>query len=637
MFQESATEVEAKVFQHKFVDQNTILHEYESIITSLKEELGNCKLEQNKLRSLIESLQKENKNANDNINRSLAECNHEKCDSVIYDHEAITNLEKRITILQMEKDSVFQLWQMSLQTIDAMENELKTIYKKDTSATENPQFYQEQINNIKETYSEAIITLESKLVAAKENFFTQQTVCEKSKYRIEQLIQEKNDIIQQLSIYQQQSMEKESNLKETIDSLKGNLGEAKYDLKQIKQIKIDLEKRLKQAEKYAIVMASKDHEAKTKVSEAVDLIESAVKEKEAILRREARVIEEKMKLELHLSKLSEEYKAHLEAEMLKVKETYNKNIKKYLLEIKELKSELREQGTLLDRSQRDYRLVEEELEKFRQGSDNLFSKSNMKISNGEQNLQRNECTLQTNEDNCKKAIYDERIQFLEQKIGNLQEKLSNTSERLRFFQFQNLNGSEDHTREGNDHTREIMEKCSNFERQLSRALIDKEYLSNNLHALEMSFEKEIQRRNHEKILLESKVHDLQEKITNTERSIHLTKTLSDCTLDKRNNEQRTLINLKSIASMALQEKFDKKTRELTHHVETHQKLSNKWKEEANSLTSKFEKRTEEFKTKISILQKQNDNLTRELLFYQQLLARCNTQFVENYNRNMENR
>lgn len=63
----------------------------------------------------------------------------------------------------------------------------------------------------------------------------------------------------------------------------------------------------------------------------------------------------------------------------------------------------------------------------------------------------------------------------------------------------------------------------------------------------------------------------------------------------------------------------------------------RWKEEANLLTSKFEKRTQEQKSKITALQKQNDELSRELLFYQKLLARCNTQIVQTCSRELESR
>jgi len=38
-----------------------------------------------------------------------------------------------------------------------------------------------------------------------------------------------------------------------------------------------------------------------------------------------------------------------------------------------------------------------------------------------------------------------------------------------------------------------------------------------------------------------------------------------------------------------------------------------------------------------MLQKQNEDLTRELIFYQPLVARCNTQLVQNYRTDIEDR
>lgn len=492
-------------------------------------------LEQSNLRSEIEGLRQENKNANEAIRRSLEECNQECCTcNVQQEKEALINLEQRITILQMEKDSVYQLWQMALKSIDVLEEELKTVHKEDRST----KFYQEQINNLKETYSEAIKVLESKLIAAKENVFQQQALWEKSRDKIDQLTKEKNDIIQQLNSVQQQTSERDKCHQATVDSLKESLDRTKGELEQIKQAKMDLEEQLRNAQKFATTMISKDYEAKSKVSEAVDLIESAVKEKDAILRREARVVEEKAKLEANLARLSEEYTTRLESEILKTKETYNMTIKKYLLEIKELKAELRQQGTLLDRSQREYRLVEEELEKARQGSENFVQKSNTKILNLEQMLQEKEFKIQSN-GASHTTLYDDRIHYLERQINRLQEKLSNTSEKLRRVHLQSSRDVEDHVREADDRTREILEKCSNFERQLSRALVDKENLASNLHTLEVSFEKEMQKRNHEKILLENKVRDLQEKIIQPETTVNESRTFLDNTSKKRNAGQQT--------------------------------------------------------------------------------------------------
>lgn len=468
-------------------------------------------VEQSKLRLEIESVQEENKNAAEALRTSMSECNHDHGQENADDKEALTNLEKRITILQMEKDSTYQLWQMSLKAIDCLEDELRNVSRED----KNTKFYQEQIINIKEAYSDAIKILESKLVTAKETFFQQQAQSEQNKGKIEQLTKEKNEIAQQLMVLQQKFVEKEKIQQATIDSLKQDLNRTKCEIEFIKQSKTDLETKLKEALVIVASTTRRENEAKTKVTEAVELIESVMKEKEVILRREARVIEEKVKLETNLAKLSEESAGRLDKEITQVKEMYSKNVKKYQSEIKELKAELREKVTLLDRAERERRLAEEELEKVKQDSNNLIHNSHARILNLEQTLQQRDSRLQANEFD-RKTIHDDRIHDLETQISRLQEKLSTTTEALRRVQLQSSRDVEDHIREADGRSRDVMEKCSNFERQLSRTLIDKENLASQLHTLESSFEKELQKRNHEKLLLETKVRDLQEKISNAE-------------------------------------------------------------------------------------------------------------------------
>ncbi|XP_058791402.1 uncharacterized protein LOC131664373 [Phymastichus coffea] len=630
---ETMTEVEENVLPPKFFDNNSVLHEYESISASLKEELNMCKVEQTKLRLEIKTIQEENRNANEALHASLTECNHGNCQIVEEHKEVLTNLEKRITIMQMEKDSTYQLWQMALKIIDCLEEELRNINRDDKST----KFYQEQIVNIKEAYSEAIKVLESKLVSAKETFFQQQARSEKNKEMIEQLTKEKTNISQQLTICQQQFSEKDKIQQATIDSLKEDFNSTKCELEFIKQSKIDLELKLKEAQTIVSNMMKRENEAKLKVSEAVELIESVMKEKNVILKREARVVEEKIKLEKNIAKLSDENANRLDTEITKIKEMYNKNIKKYQLEIKELKAELREKITALDRTERERRLAEEELEKVKQDSNNFIHNSHARILNLEQSLQPRDSRLQINESG-QKTINNDRILDLETQISRLQEKLSSTTETLRRVQFQNSRDVEDQIREADSRKREIMEKCSNFERQLSRSITDKENLACQLYNLESSFQKELQKRNHEKLLLEIKVRDLQEKISNAENFPNGPTTVVNNLPIRRDTSQQTMVHYDPLTNIiALQEKYDKKTNELIQHVETHQKLSNKWKEEANSLTEKFQKRTQDFKSKINILQKQNNDLARELLFYQQLLARCNAQIVQKFTTDTETR
>ncbi|KAJ8682424.1 hypothetical protein QAD02_018216 [Eretmocerus hayati] len=622
--------LEESVVQYKFSEQTTILHEYEDTIASLKEELNACKLEQNRLRTEVVELQNANQAANEAMQQSVAQCNHGEC-GVSSDKEALTNLEKQITILQMEKDSITQLWQMSLKAIDVLEEDLKTAHTDDR----NTKFYQEQVNSIKETYSEAIKMLETKLVAAKDNFFEQQVLWEQNKQKVEQLSREKNNIMEELRTCQNKTKEREKSHQEALDSLKETLNQTKDELRQIKQTKTDLEYKLRNAQHFANVMLSKDNEAKHKISEAVDLIESAVKERDACLQRETQLMEEKAKLENCMAKLSEEFRIRLETEISKTKEVYERNIRKYNSEMKELKAKLREQSTLLDRSQREYRLIEEEFEKIQRNSDNLAHRSNTRMSVSEpaflEKELRSQMTIGSHDSIC-----SERIQYLERQIYFLQEKLSTTSEKLRLVHLQNSRDIEDHLKEANDRTREIMEKCSCFEKQLSRALVEKESLASNLHSLEVSFEKETQRVNREKILLENRVRDLQDKVNSVGSTLKVSEAISSTIL-----QSDSLQNLKDPDPLKtvslLQEKYERKIKELIQHVEAHQKLSTKWKEEANMLTSKFHKRSQELKNKISALQIQNEELSRELLFYQKLITKCNTQIAESCSKDLDQR
>ncbi|XP_014220453.1 spindle pole body component 110-like [Trichogramma pretiosum] len=613
--------------RHNLKDDNSISNEYEIVVSSLKEDLINCKLEQSKLYVEVEALRQRNHNDGDSLQRSSADYNRQ--DNYLHSddrsREMLMNLEKRITVLQMEKDSVYQLWQMALKSIDILEEELKSVHKMD----KNAMFYQHHINSLKESYSEAINVLESKLIAGKENFFEQQAQWAKSKDEIDILSKEKNDIAQQLNTLQQQFIQKEKEYQSTESHLQNNLKQSCEQIEALQKSNTVLETKLQNAQQLINSLNSKDEAAQKKVSEAVELVEAITKEKEDILKREAMVVEEKNQLQILLSKLSEDYAVRLEHEIFKLKEMYHRNVKKYLLEIKELKSELKEKLILLDGLQRENQLMGSELEKVRRCSSDDHEKYGQKMSNSQRN------DMFSNVKDTHNTQYDDRISYLENQISQLQDKLLNTTEKLRRVQFQNSRDVEDRVREADNRTREILEKCSNFERQLTRALMDKESLVSNIHELETSLEKEIQKRNGEKLILENKVRDMQNKITKVNPNEFFSKTLPNVH-DVNHIGQQTSMNFDSISNiLALQEKFEKKTKKLTQHVETHQKLSNKWKEEANLITSKFQKKTQELKNKISDLQKRNEDLSRELLFYQQLMARCNTHFIQNYEQNIE--
>lgn len=104
----------------------------------------------------------------------------------------------------MEKDSAVQLWQVSMKAVDALEQELRTrpVDSKDAK------FYEEQLKDVRQSYSEAIKALESKLLQAKENFAKQQSLWMSSKETIETLKREKQELTRKLQEYQQNAQQK---------------------------------------------------------------------------------------------------------------------------------------------------------------------------------------------------------------------------------------------------------------------------------------------------------------------------------------------------------------------------------------------------------------------------------------------
>lgn len=128
----------------------------------------------------------------------------EECSNEDVRDKIITNLKERIAVLQMEKDSAVQLWQVSMKAIGALEQELKTHVKDNKDV----KYYEEQLKDVRQSYSEAIKALESKLLQTKENFAKQQSLWTTSKETIETLKREKHDMTKRFEEFQQNAQQK---------------------------------------------------------------------------------------------------------------------------------------------------------------------------------------------------------------------------------------------------------------------------------------------------------------------------------------------------------------------------------------------------------------------------------------------
>lgn len=268
---------------------------------------------------------------------------------------------------------------------------------------------------------------------------------------------------------------------------------------------------MNESRRMASNVIAKNEETKCKMAEALDLIESAVKEKDFVLQREAQIAEQNARLETRLASIAEEHAVKMREEITKLKDAHEHNVKKYLLEIKELKSDLREKVILLDRSQKESKLAEEELEKMRRDSEDLLEKSAAKILIFEQALKQTDSKLEACNEMCKKQ-YNLEMQQLREKIVNLEEKLVISNEKLKQIQQQNSMEVRDRIKLADEKTKDAIDRYVNLEGQLDKATDDKESLVTELKSLQLAFDREIHKRDYERCTLETKIRELEANI-----------------------------------------------------------------------------------------------------------------------------
>ncbi|XP_031839651.2 uncharacterized protein LOC116430106 [Nomia melanderi] len=615
-------------------ESDILLKEHHGIMQDLKRDLQLCKVEQNNIRTELESLRNESHKVND-IKESLNRIHLEECNDQDFHKKEIANLQERLILLETEKDSALQLWHISLNTISALEEELRGLRTngKDTK------FYQDQANAIKESYSEAIKMLEAKLTQAKDNFIKHQTLYQTSKERVEHLTKEKDDVVEKYRNLQKQALEKDRNNQVTIETLKRELAYAKAETSKIIQAKLELEKKLNEVKRYADNIVEKDKETKNKMAEAIELIESAVREKDLVLHREALALEEKSRLEHRLTVIASEYDAKIQQINNKTKDEIESNTKKYLTEIKELKTELKDKTALLEKTQRELKFTEEELINIRRDS-------NVKLLDYEQKVKRLELQLQVCNETMAKNRYDVEIKQLTDKIATLENNLATSNEKLQKLEWQHSTNIEDQMKQASRDNKDILKQYSDLENQLSKTLGDKENLVSQLKSLKHDFDHEIHKRDNERYSLENKIRELEVNLhkANCARESKMKDALNDemnpylYDIKNKRTVDITVENkchcCQSVLSdhlNKLQEKFERKTKELIHHVQVHQKLSKKWRDEAKSLTIKFQGKVKELRSKINALQKENNELSTELLTCKQQLAQYTLQDIQRFN------
>ena len=270
----------------------------------------------------------------------------------------------------------------------------------------------------------------------------------------------------------------------------------------ILQAKLELEKKLNEVQTYTENLMERDKETKTKVAEAIELIESAAREKDLALHRESLVLEEKARLEQRLNVIANEYDVKIQELNKKTRDEIELNTKKYLTEINELNAELKANTIVAEKAQRELKFIEEELNKIRRDS-------SIKVLEYEQKAKRMELQLQIYDETIAKNKYDMEIKQLKEKIIILEDKLGTSNDKLQKLEHQQTNNIQDQGKIAARENRDIMKQYSDLENQLAKTLGDKENLVLQLKSLKNDFEYEIQKRDNERHSLETKIQELE--------------------------------------------------------------------------------------------------------------------------------
>lgn len=284
--------------------------------------------------------------------------------------------------------------------------------------------------------------------------------------------------------------------------MKQDLAYAKTETNKIVQTKLELEKKLNEVKIYADNVMERDKETKKKMAEAIELIESAVREKDMILHREALVLEEKTRLQHRLNVIANEYDGKIQELNKITRDEIERNTKKYLTEINELKSELKTKTIETEKAQRELKFIEEELNKIRRDS-------SVKILEYEQKAKRMEFQLQIYDETIAKNKYDVEIKQLKEKIIILEDKLGSSNDKLQRLEQQQTINIQDQIKKTDGENKDKMKQYSDLENQLAKTLDDKENLVIQLKSLKHDFEYEIQKRDSEKYSLENKIRELE--------------------------------------------------------------------------------------------------------------------------------
>ncbi|XP_060530717.1 sodium channel and clathrin linker 1-like [Cylas formicarius] len=354
---EEQFEIGPKCFED--VDEN-----YEELINELRSELIEIKKDHEKLKTNLITVTSENNYLTQELHNVLIS----KPGRIEENAELINNLKEQISLSIAEKEHFSKLWQNSVQMIDHLEGELKVFQ----AGTEDF-LPKQQVKKLKVAYEDKIRVLE-------QNLSSTQKKLEESVQQVTSELGAKHSVIDQ-------SLENQAGAFKIVKNLESEILKLQNRLKESTQENVQLEKIILNKENVIQGLKRKSSECWAKVTEAVNIVEAALNEKDAALFREREIAEENQKMVEQITEITKKYEERIKNETGIIKDECNRKLKELTEELAQTQNEVKRKSLEIENQAKNVILLEHEVQRLQAGNLSFNESNTSKLLVLEKNLE----------------------------------------------------------------------------------------------------------------------------------------------------------------------------------------------------------------------------------------------------------
>ncbi|KAJ8297998.1 hypothetical protein KUTeg_024529 [Tegillarca granosa] len=380
-----------------------LIDEYDGQIAELSEQVDLYKEELSRIRPQLDRLIKENASLSDQLREALARQvessggGNEEFRPATNDEQVLHNLQEQAESALQEKELALERWQEADNEIDRLQKQLQVcnmqyIYmcnlceinvymEKDSHQWK---VVEQQANQMQSQYYETveilnkeIDELQQELRATKQELETaliQGKDMRRTNKELEQQLQWKDQEMADVIFKEGMSDTRMTDLKRIMDDTRNKLSQTSKELDEVKRDKIAVEARLTELQKRCTDLEEREINSVSQVRDAVQMVETAVLEKEQAEVSLKQKEEELDSLQENINKLINEAGARTRQEVDNVRKQCNDRITKLTEELHKMEMDNAEMHEQLQRSVRDKRKVESELENVHKETMNQLTK-----------------------------------------------------------------------------------------------------------------------------------------------------------------------------------------------------------------------------------------------------------------------